>query len=384
MRSPRVRRGLLLLAGLALIGLALALAAETVLRASPQLLPETARLRLHWRALADAGMGTLPHPDIGFTYPANQHAEVRSGDFGFTFTTDERGFRNAGPWPEQAEIVVLGDSHTFAYGVDDEQAWTRLVADALPGERLVNLGLIAASAPQYLRIYETFGRALEPELVLLLLFPGFAIEAAGEFQSWLDAGQPGDFETWRFGDADLAPALKLAKRVVESSYLLLWLGDTADQLTSPWAGRSIDFPDGRRIELAPAVYAGNAARATPDNPELLQVMQALEELRDLVVADGARFLVLLMPSKEEVYLPQLGAATPSAMAAFKTALGDRGMAFLDLTPAFAARAAAGEPLFFEVDIHPDPAGNRLIAEAVLDELRRHAGRYGLEQPEPGS
>jgi hypothetical protein len=134
----------------------------------------------------------------------------------------------------------------------------------------------------------------------------------------------------------------------------------------------------------PGVYAGNAARATPGNPEFEGVMQALDELRDRVVADGAHFLVLLMPTKEEVYLPPLGIAVPDAMAAFQAALDARAMPFLDLTPAFAARAGAGESLFFEVDIHPNPAGNRLIAETVLDELRRHAQRYGLDPPDAGS
>ena len=384
MRARGARRILLLLGGLALVGMGLALIAETVLRTYPQLMPETARLRLHWRELAADGMGMLPHPYVGFTYPPNLHGEVRRDDFGFTFRTDERGFRNAEPWPARADIVVLGDSHTFAYGVDDDQAWTRLVADALPRQRLVNLGLIAASTRQYVRIYETFGRELEPALVVLMLFPGFALEATSEFESWLDAGQPGDFEEWRFKDADLEPGLKLAKRAVESSYLLLYLHQSVQDLTSPHPGRSISFPRGQRMELVPAVYASNAARATPDHPEFTLVLAALDELRRQAAQDGASFLILLMPTKEEIYLPQLGAAAPSATATFISALTERGVPFLDLAPAFRGRAAAGEPLFFEVDIHPNAAGNRLIAEVVLEHLRRNAERYGLAELDVGS
>ena len=384
MRGRLARRILLLLAGLALVGTALALVAETVLRTNPQFMPETARLRLHWRELAADGMGVDPHPYVGFTYPPNLHGEVRRGAFGFSFRTDERGFRNTEPWPAQADIVVLGDSHTFAYGVEDDQAWTRLIADALPRQRLVNLGLIAASARQYLRIYETFGRELEPTLVLLMLFPGFALEANSEFESWLDAGQPGDFEEWRFGDADLEPGLKLAKRAVESSYLLLYLQASVQNLTSPYPGRTISFPDGQRIELAPAVYASSAARATPDQSEFAFVMATLDELRDSAARDGASVLILLMPTKEEVYLADLGARVPSATAAFIAALRERGIPFIDLAPAFKERAAADAALFFEVDIHPNVAGNRLIAEIVLEHLRRNAERYGLDVLDAGS
>ena len=173
-------------------------AAEASLRTFPQLMPEEARLRLHWRSV---GQNRSPGADpyLGFVYPPNYEGrfERDDSDFAFTYTTDEHGFRNPSPWPERAEIVVLGDSMAFSYGVDDEHAWTALLADQLPGSRIINLGLIGAAPQQYLRIYETFGQALHPDLVLFCLFPGNDLADAGRFEEWLQAGSPGNYAIWR-------------------------------------------------------------------------------------------------------------------------------------------------------------------------------------------
>jgi hypothetical protein len=154
-------------------------AAEACLRLFPELMPEEAQVRLHWQ---DVGKPiSQADPYLGHVFPANQLGRIErsDGNFAFTYTTDEHGFRNRSPWPERADIVVLGDSMAFGYGVEDDQAWPTLLEENLPDSRVINLGLIGAAPQQYFRIYKTFGQALQPSLVLFCLFPGNDVTDAG-------------------------------------------------------------------------------------------------------------------------------------------------------------------------------------------------------------
>ena len=105
------------LQNLALLVVALAvgiLGLEAFLRLFPQLLPEEARLRLHWSAIGEGGRDansqvmTVADPYLGFRYLPNLTGRLTRGDLDFTFTTDDKGFRNSSPLPDEADIVVLG------------------------------------------------------------------------------------------------------------------------------------------------------------------------------------------------------------------------------------------------------------------------------------
>jgi lysophospholipase L1-like esterase len=362
------------IAPLVLLGASAAVAvgaAEVSLRTFPQLMPEEARLRLHWQELG-ADPVSSADPYLGFVYPPNHEGRFERDDsnFAFTYTTDEHGFRNPSPWPERAEIVVLGDSMAFSYGVDDEQAWTSLLADQLPDSRIINLGLIGAAPQQYLRIYKTFGQALHPDLVLFCLFPGNDLADAGRFEEWLQAGSPGNYAIWRRSPDQDLQAPRSLRDLLEESYLVMLLRDARRSVGSQFSGRTIDFPDGGRLQLAPAIYASNQGLAQPDHPNFRLVVDAVERTRALAERGGSKFLVLLVPTKEEVYLPLLDEQPPPTTAPFAAHFGATGLPYLDLTPDFQARAREGERLFFEVDGHPNAAGYRLIAEVVLDHLRR--------------
>jgi lysophospholipase L1-like esterase len=357
--------------------LALAVA-EASLRVFPQLMPEEAQLRLHWREVQPE-LVSRAHPYLGFIYPPHHEGrfERQDGKFAFTYATDEHGFRNPSPWPERAEIVVLGDSMAFGYGVDDEDAWTALLAERLPGIRIVNLGLIGAAPQQYLRAYEMFGQALRPDLVLMCLFPGNDLADAGQFQEWVQAGSPGSYDDWRWdGGQDSEQSIQ---DQIRQSHLVAFLRYARQSLRSRFKGKTIDFPDGTQLQLAPAVYARNEELALPGHHNFRLVLNAVERTQALAEETGSRFLVLLMPTKEEVYLPLVDDESPPATAPFAAQFEEDGRPYLDLTSYFQARARQGERLFFEIDGHPNAAGYRLIAEVVLDHLRSSGG-FDLTAP----
>jgi lysophospholipase L1-like esterase len=371
------KRPRLIVASLVLLGASVVLAlgaAEATLRVFPQLMPEESRLRLHWRAVHAEAVSEAD-PYLGFVYPPNQEGrfEREGGEFGFSYTTDEHGFRNPSPWPERADIVVLGDSMAFGYGVDDEEAWTRLLAEQRPGSRVINLGLIGAAPQQYFRIYETFGQALRPDLVLFCLFPGNDLADALRFDKWLEAGSPGNYEVWR----EKPGVQGVLRDLLEQSYLVALARQARNRVDLRFSGRTMEFPDAGRLQLAPGVYAGNEERAQPDHPAFRSVIDAIERTRALAERGGGKFLVLLVPTKEEVYLPLLDEEPPLGTAPFASYLSEAGVPYLDLTPDFQARARDGQKLYFEIDGHPNAAGYRLIAEVVLNDVWNDGARSDL-------
>jgi hypothetical protein len=98
-------------AGLWLIPLSLtvaALLAEGVLRLFPELMPEEAQLNRLWNE--QTPVKSVGDPYLGFVYPPHLQADVVTDDFRFKINADEHGFRNRSPWPDKAEVVIVGDS----------------------------------------------------------------------------------------------------------------------------------------------------------------------------------------------------------------------------------------------------------------------------------
>ena len=194
--------------------------AEACLRVFPHLMPEGFQLRRHWQDTS----GPVPHADtyLGYVFPSDYEGrfEDANGSFAFNFSTDNYGFRNSSPWPRRADIVVLGNSMAFSYGVEDKEAWPNLLAEQLPGSRIINLGLIGAAPQQYFRIYETFGQSLEPALVLFCLFPGNDVMDAGRFESWESAGSKGNYYLRRSETDDVDSQVGI-RRLLRQSYLVI-------------------------------------------------------------------------------------------------------------------------------------------------------------------
>ncbi len=359
--------------------------AEVFFRLFPQFLGEEAFLRLHWQELNqsrfDQGM-RVSDRRFGFLYRPRFTGRLSRDDVDFTFHTDEHGFRNPTPWPARADVVVVGDSLAFSYGVGDAQAWPRLVADALPNLKIINLGLIGASPQQYLRILETFGLELHPKLVLFMLFSGNDLYDARQFQQWDEAPAGQTYEEWQITSGQPLD-LGWFEELLERSRLVTFLRGARRAVSARVASTDVDFEDGRRVRLAPSLLQVSIDMAHPGDPVFELVMTTIERARALTQQQGGHFLVLLMPSKEEVYLPRIGEPAPPLAASLKEALVKRGIDTLDLTPDLQAHAREAAPLFYEVDGHPNANGYRLIARLVADHLKEFDLSYGLpDEPAP--
>jgi lysophospholipase L1-like esterase len=363
-------------------GMLLTLAAtEVVFRLAPGILGEELHDFLH----GDSREYIVAHPYIGHLYESDSTMTLSHRDFDVVQHVDAFGFRNAWPWPRQADVVVLGDSVVTGYGVADDQAWPAVLARSIPRSQVINLGQGGAAPQQYLRIYQTFGVRLQPRLLVVGVHVDDDYWDAGMFDRWIKSGIGGNYVIWRdFAGRPEASSLWAHVKVYAYGVALhSHLYQLIDAVRS--RGRGAEIPttirlaDGSGIQLLPRDFAVKSAAADPERREFQLTVEALRELHALATENGAHMLIVLEPGKEEVYLPLLNQTSVDPTRALRAVLEKLGIEYLDLAPAFRQRAAGGEPLFFSVDRHPNVAGYAFIGQLVRDHIQQNSTLYGLDE-----
>lgn len=359
--------------GLVGVSVAVALGAtELVLRLAPGLLSEQAKLRISWQEQRQSHVErTRPDSVIGFLYAPFGHDVIRRGGVEFSYTTDRDGFRNAGDAPDTAEVVAVGDSWTFGFGVNDSVAWPRLLADSLQPLRVRNLGLIGSGPGEYTLVLQRFGLPLHPRVVLYGVYPGNDLDDQEAFDRWTREGRTGNFAEWRtYGVAGRAPG------IWERSYLAAALQEAWKYRHDRFAAITTRLPDGSPMQLIPARLEPRAARSHPGDSTFDHALAAADRAQELAADAHARLVVLVFPTKEEVYLPLRHQAVPPLTRDWVAALRAHGLDCLDLTDSLREHAGAA-PLYYEVDGHVNVAGNRIIAQAVQSYLGARRTELGL-------
>jgi acetyltransferase AlgX (SGNH hydrolase-like protein) len=342
----------------------LAALGEASLRLCPvDMLPEEVQ---QWLAndfgVYDPSLGTLAQPYSTGLFVGRE--------FKTYYHMDGHGFRNAGPWPDTAEIVVVGDAVAFGYGVEDGQEWPALLARAVTPTRVLNLGLLEAGPQQYARVYATFGTTLHPRLVLVGLAMADDFRDAELFARWEHEDSGESYRAWREGRnllGRLPPSLHvLPAFVARHSYLFQVL--RVSRPLAQTSSKMVWFPGGKYIQVWPYRLAAILAQARPERRVFSLVLDALTYLQVVARAYGTQVLVVIQPSKEMTYLSSPDEAAPDPSGALQQALAQRGIASIDLTPVFRQWAAKEEPLFFAANRYPNAQGHTLIAQEVLRHL----------------
>jgi hypothetical protein len=364
-RRLRLSRFAVLLLALA----ACAIAGELTLHMFPQLMSVRWQIR-HPGAQSGEPFVVRPDDELGYLYPV-------------TPESDRYGFQNAEPWPQPTSIVLLGDSLLNGAGVKMDESFPQVIARSLPQERVVNLGIAAAGPERQYRIYRQFGSDLRPRLVVAGLYLAADFENDAAFRGWLrepnrmpflefrgvfSVEQRGEHEPY----IDWRTALKTfqVRRLLEKVRLYARASDSIREMLSPYPDR-YRAADGTDMFFDEFAVQFAARPAEKHEAEIDELVVSLARLRDLVAMQGGELLVMLIPSKEELFAVSAAVRDRNVVTRTRERLREEGFAVLDLYPAIGKGADVAAP-FFANDIHLTTYGNRLVADEFVSWFKRHA------------
>ncbi len=281
---------------------------------------------------------------------------------------DRHGFRNAVDL-DRADVVVVGDSFVEGAETPAGQIVTAVLAERL-GERVANLGQSGYGPQQEAVVLERFGLPKKPRAVVWFFFGGN------------DLADAEAYDRFKRDPTSLAPVRPLAERSFARNAL--------------WALARLTTPPRRRPSPTSLRHAATFRTAEGrdvtiyfeaiDGPfearQWASASAALLGARDAAVEIGARFLVVYVPRKFQVYWDVVSSDRdtvarlwqPSDLAARVDAwCRAQKIEFLDATTPLRAAAASGELVYLPDDVHWTARGHRVVGEAVAARLQPARG-----------
>lgn len=331
--------------------------------------------------------GVVPDSALGITISPNSS--------GF----DTWGFRNK-KVPSVADIVAIGDSHTYGNTAAMEEAWPAVVARQT-GLNVYNLGLGGYGPNQYYHLLTTKGVTLHPRWVVCGLYMGDDFENAFlmtyglEYWSYLRQGRwenvdaniwgPPEPPVWGSPLRNWLSEHSMVYRLIVHGPLFATVKEAVrfkevTESSDPYTTALVVEEQNIREAFRPIGIAERLdERSGPVREGMRITFRLLNEMNEVCRLEGCRFLVVIIPTKETVFSeyleknPQLHlhdalmrviANERSVKSSLIDFLADAGIAYLDTLPML--KQAIGEPLYAQTtrDMHPSKNGYRVIGEAV--------------------
>ncbi len=330
----------------------------------------------------------IPHEVVGWIPKPNSKAVMRTGEYVAHYTINEDGMNDVSVRKNASlhRIAAIGDSHTFALGVDMAQAWPNVLetllfkGDSQQGT-VFNLGVIGYSLGQsydWLKLNED---RLAPDTVII----GFSMATdlydltpphKGGFVYWADKDRyyydlANDGSLFRTrsnvavtsgGTVDIRVFLNRSAmyRLVKRSNLAYWL--------------SVRLSPGGR-SLWPGLDTALKKELTGEDAYRWQLVeQLLATLASDVGQRVDRIILVVIPYLAQVYDEVWEASFGSLPDKYDRWIGNErlrrlcerlGIEFVDTTPEFVQRVrATGEWLHYRYDGHPNAIGHKLIASVI--------------------
>jgi hypothetical protein len=318
---------------------------------------------------------------------------------------DAWGFRNRGV-PTSAEIVAVGDSHTFGNTARMEDSWPYVLAKE-SGKPVYNMGMGGYGPNQYFYLSQTKALSLKPRVLVWGLYMGDDFENAYTITYGLDhwaylraqSAPKADFDIWQ----QPAPAGRFKNvRIWLSEHSILyqivfhggWGGRVQGEMQIrngsqlyPGVVTTLNLPEKHILEaFRPASIEERLDQQSPAVAEGMRItFELIKQMNILCQQNHVQFVVVVIPVKEAVFaeylehnknlpmndvLDKLLAIERIARAKTFQFLTDAGIPYVDPLPAL--KAAVGNELYARTaaDMHPGKNGYKVIGEATYQVLQK--------------
>ena len=293
------------------------------------------------------GYKIKPNLDTIIYTPEKYPFRLKTVSLGF----ERIGFRGDG-YENNPDIITIGDSFTFAVGVNSSDSWPKLLEKDL-NKTVLNMGVWGYSTIAEERLLERYGIKSKPKLIIL----GFSVNDFSDSYNFLQTTSPSK----PLGDY-------LKENVAVYKFLWQKLGELKHDT------EIINYNDGKlNFQFWPQPALKNIS------PKFEKVKVGENYAKDSILRmeklaedNGSKLVIVMLPAKEQVYwnivknyLPNPNEYTydypDDVIMAF---CGEKNLICFDLRPQFKEHALNNEQLFFPVDSHYNEEGNKLIANEI--------------------
>lgn len=256
-------------------------------------------------------------------------------------------------------VVVIGDSIAFGLGVADDETFAHLLDARTNGFEVANLGVMGYGPEQELLVLLNEGLPQLPDVVVLAVCLGNDFADVALPVSLYDGRAPKP----RFridGQTAVLDSLALPQGAMARAQR--WLGDYS-HLFNRVASR--DVPAG--------AWHGRYADAVSDEDRVLKLASAIVVAMDAACRrQGVSFLVAAFPDRGSF------SDTPTLVARFYQTLAGQGITVIDVAARFRADGLRLEDVALDGIAHLNPAGHRIVAALLEEEILRVGRTGGLQ------
>ena len=313
---------------------------------------------------------------------------------------DSWGYRNRSV-PDRADIVAIGDSHTYGISAKASDSWPSLL-EKLTGKLTYNLSLPGYGPVQYYHLLKTKAFDLDPSVVVVGLYFGNDLldtyKSVYNNEYWKHLRRAGfqsdeivknkevDIDKFSYKLRHFLPGNSVVYRIISSSVV----GDELRQLRRIYQGEEIIMYENIEYNIQTGFMPAVRLRALDLN--LASVREGLRISLDLIdkmnmicKEKNTEFLVVLIPTKESVYsdfignnsslpnteiIDELLANESEVRKLVINHLDNNDIAFVSVVDALRGRTRYEQLYPTNFGTHSNKNGYRIIAKSVAQNLNR--------------